>query len=243
MYKSKCGYFYKVIGNKKIRISTEEYKSMNGGGIESNGQLNKNNFSQKIQQVNTHSRRRKNEETGFELQDLNKKKNILLEPKIMIQRGLRNEPYIFFGYNQNTGKYKYVFCNDIRFFNTKNSKIIGDHNNGFYGALTTYKKKVRCYRLKDDGINIVELSHDGIKEITLPTLSRLYIFLLKKRINNQDYFMNRLFYYLYRVIYYKITKKNKNNSNSVRVLKKDINFNFLNGYFDEKQFIGQFIPN
>lgn len=43
-YKSKHGYFYKMVGDKKTRISMEEYKSMKGGLIESNGILEESDF-------------------------------------------------------------------------------------------------------------------------------------------------------------------------------------------------------
>jgi hypothetical protein len=39
-YKSKRGYFYKIVGDKKIRISIQEYKSkMKGGTVESDRNL------------------------------------------------------------------------------------------------------------------------------------------------------------------------------------------------------------
>jgi hypothetical protein len=43
-YKSKCGYFYKIVSNKKIRISIEEYKSIKGGTIKNDGELAVSDF-------------------------------------------------------------------------------------------------------------------------------------------------------------------------------------------------------
>jgi hypothetical protein len=44
--KSKRSYFYKVVGDKKTRISIEEYKrNMKGGTVESDGKLEKLDFS------------------------------------------------------------------------------------------------------------------------------------------------------------------------------------------------------
>lgn len=43
--KSKRGYFYKIIGDKKIRISIQEYKlKMKGGRVESDGKLESSDF-------------------------------------------------------------------------------------------------------------------------------------------------------------------------------------------------------
>jgi len=45
-YKSKRGYFYKIVGDKKIRISIQEYKSkMKGGTVESDGNLEMTDFN------------------------------------------------------------------------------------------------------------------------------------------------------------------------------------------------------
>ena len=67
-YKSKRGYFYKIIGDKKIRISIEEYKSMKGGKLEEDGILDYTNFSQKI--IKPHGVRNNNKNL-IELQQMN----------------------------------------------------------------------------------------------------------------------------------------------------------------------------
>ena len=231
-----CGYFYKIVENKKIRISMEEYKSMSGGGgIESNGKLDKNNFSQQIKihrRTNRTNQRNNNmiELTTF-INESRKDPKINIRnipiPKIMRQKGLRNEPYIFFGYNPSTETYKYVCCNDLRIFNHNNSIILTDNGQ------INYRKDIRCYKLEDTG-KIIELRHNNIKNISLRTLSHLFLFLFNKR-KTETYFMSRLYLYLYNIIYDKIIVNN--------TFKNTINFNFLNGYFDIEQFKKIFINN
>ena len=47
-YKSKRSYFYKVVGDKKTRISIEEYKrNMKGGTVESDGKLENSDFEKR----------------------------------------------------------------------------------------------------------------------------------------------------------------------------------------------------
>jgi hypothetical protein len=88
--KSKRGYFYKVVGDKKTRISMEEYKAgckkrAMKGGFDRFG---------KIQQ------------SDFEL-----KKNKNTEPhenQISIIQNTKGIPHVFFGYDKSIGKYRYV---------------------------------------------------------------------------------------------------------------------------------------
>jgi hypothetical protein len=210
----------------------EEYKSMKGGNLEKNGKLDKTNFSQKII-IPRHVRN--NNKNSIELQPITikniKNNNIdihsIPEPKIMRQKGLRNEPYIFFGFNPNTNKYRYVFYNDLRWFTKTEISL----NN------ITYKKKVICKKIANDN-TIVELSHLEITEIPLIFLSHLFIFLLKKRIENEN-FMERLFDYLLIVIYHKITINNSNFSN--RKINPNIDFKFLENYYNIEEFKKLFI--
>jgi hypothetical protein len=239
-YKSKRGYFYKVVGDKKTRISIEEYKSMKGGKLEANGELDKTNFSQIIE---IPSRRvRNNNENSIELQEMKRENvknnnidiNSIPEPKIMRQKGFRKEPYIFFGFNPNTKKYRYVFYNDLSWFSKK--EIIPSNN-------ITNEKKVICKKLKDND-EIVEIKHIDITNIPLKILSHLFIFLLKKRKENED-FMERLFNYLYNVIYHKITKSKNEQltyyNNTERIINPNIDFNFLEKYYNIDEFKKQFI--
>ena len=239
-YKSKRGYFYKVVGDKKTRISMEEYKSMKGGKLEANGELDKTNFSQKI--VIPSRRVRNNNENSIELQEMMKRENIKInnidikripEPKIMKQKGFRKEPYIFFGFNPNTKKYRYVFYNDLRRFSK--TEISSNY--------ITYEKEVICKELKDND-EIVEINHFNITKIPLKILSHLFIFLLKKRKENED-FMERLFDYLWNVIYHKITKSKNEQltyyNYTERIINPNIDFNFLEKYYNIDEFKKQFI--
>lgn len=239
-YKSKRGYFYKMVGDKKTRISIEEYKSMKGGKLKENGILDKENFSQIIEIPLR--RVKNNNESLIELQEM-KRENVknnnidiksIPEPKIMRQKGFRKEPYIFFGFNPNTNKYRYVFYNDLRWRWFSKIEIIPSNN-------ITNEKKVICKKLEDND-TIVELKHIDITKIPLKILSHLFIFLLKKRKENED-FMERLFYYLYNVIYHKITKIKNNQSTyyTERIINHNIDFKFLKNYYNIDKFKEQFI--
>jgi hypothetical protein len=227
-YKSKRGYFYKMVGDKKTRISIEEYKSMKGGKLKENGILDKENFFPK----NIPSRHvRKNNESLIELQPLNNVNNNIdfsniPEPKIMRQKGFRKEPYIFFGYNPSTGKYRYVFYNDLRWF----SNTVVSVNE------ITFEKQVICKKLYKN--NIIELTNNQImNDIPLKILSHLFIFLVNKRKKNEN-FMERLFDYLRYVIYIKITIED---GYSNRIINPNIDFNFLGTYYNQNNFKKHFI--
>jgi len=227
-HKSKFDYFYKVIEN-------EEYKSVKGGKIEEDGILDKNNFSQKIE---IHPRKNRTNNDMIELTRFNNVKynnNINISsipnPKIMIKSGFRKEPYIFFGYNHKTGKYRYVCYNDLRIFHTEIHPFDSAIN-------SNYKKKVICKELKEDG-TIVEVKF--LDSVPFTILVHLYIFLLEKREQNRK-FMERLYDYLWHIIYYKITKRQQKDVHlSPRVLNTDMNFDFLKGYYDKNNLIRQFI--
>jgi hypothetical protein len=233
-YKSKRGYFYKVVGDKKTRISIEEYKSMKGGRIESNGILEENDFLQKRTIPRHFPRNKINKNREIELLSIEevKENNSIPEPKIMRQAGLlSNEPYIFFGYNLITRKYRYVFYNDTRFKFLYPKFAINTYR--------PYRKSVICYELKDDR-SFRELDNNKIIRIPINDLAKLFLFLLKKREHEPD-FMNRLFTYLWFVIYQKITIPVLNN-NSIppeRKINEKINFDFL-GSNNKKIFISQF---
>ena len=150
----------------------------------------------------------------------------LTNPKIMRQKGLRNEPYIFFGLNPNTNKYRYVFYNDLRWF----SNTVISFNN------ITFEKKVICKKLNNDN-TIETIDHFNIMKIPLKILSHLFIFLVNKRKENEN-FMERLFNYLWYVIYNKITIKY---SYLNRKINPEIDFNFLRKYYNINKFKKQFI--
>ena len=100
-YKSKSGYFYKVIGDKKTRISMEEYKAgckkraMKGGFTEE-GKVESRDFD--IEERNGDTIRRL----------INNHKNKPLYFPNLILFNKNGIPHIFFDYNFSTGRYNFV---------------------------------------------------------------------------------------------------------------------------------------
>ena len=89
-YKSKRGYFYKVVGDKKTRISMEEYKAgckkrAMKGGFDIFGRI---------------------EQSDFELKENKNTKPD--ENQISIIRNIHDIPHVFFDYDKRIGKYRYV---------------------------------------------------------------------------------------------------------------------------------------
>jgi hypothetical protein len=106
--KSKRGYFYKVVGDKKTRISMDEYKAgfkklaMKGGFTE-DGNVEPNDFDI---YANFNSNPSKYEK---ELPD---------SSQISILYNRNGIPYVFFDQNHETNKYRYVM-----FYNESDGKI------------------------------------------------------------------------------------------------------------------------
>ena len=100
-YKSKSGYFYKVVGDKKTRISMEEYKAgckkraMKGGFTEE-GKVESRDFD--IEERNGDTIRRL----------INNHKNKPLYFPNLILFNKNGIPHIFFDYNFSTGRYNFV---------------------------------------------------------------------------------------------------------------------------------------
>ena len=126
-YKSKLGYFYKIIGDKKIRISIEEYKikckksAIKGGTVQNNGELEKSDF-----QFNSSKFRRLDKIRTSELTN-----DILKSIRLKVMRKpwyLGNEPVICFGGNSYSD-FSYACYNDsifskkINFFELKYSSV------------------------------------------------------------------------------------------------------------------------
>lgn len=111
-YKSKCGYFYKVVGDKKTRISMEEYKAgykkraMKGGFTE-DGKVESRDFDI-IEKLNNGSK------TVFELQNMTNMTNMTNKDlQISILFNKNGIPHIFFDYKNfldynPTEKYNFV---------------------------------------------------------------------------------------------------------------------------------------
>lgn len=103
-YKSKSGYFYKVVGDKKTRISMEEYKAgckkraMKGGFTEE-GNVELRDFDI-MAKLNNGTKKE------FELQNMTNKENKDLPCSILFNKN--GIPHIFFDYNFSTGRYNFV---------------------------------------------------------------------------------------------------------------------------------------
>jgi hypothetical protein len=113
--KSKRGYFYKVVGDKKTRISMEEYKAgckkraMKGGFTE-DGRVERNDFYS-VEKLNNANR---NDASYF--------------PILILFNGNRI-PHIFFDYNKDAGRYNYVIYYETHGINLLVIKKIDNHGN------------------------------------------------------------------------------------------------------------------
>jgi hypothetical protein len=120
-YKSKRGYFYKIVGDKKIRISIQEYKSkMKGGTVESDGNLENIDFFKGTKY------------RGLPVSYSQITQEMLDNIKLKVLRKpfyLAGEPVIFFGGN-NADKFTHACDNDsifskkINFFELKYRSVI-----------------------------------------------------------------------------------------------------------------------
>jgi hypothetical protein len=215
--KSKHGYFYKVVGDKKTRISMEEYKAgckkraMKGGTLRRNGKLedtdflgkNRNNIVPK-QNFNVEQ----NSNMGVELQNMNpnnvgkyKPTNSHKPIKLMIQKGT-GKTFLFFGYNPETETYHYVCYN-----NPDASKL--DNN------------LIKCKKLvihENGSSKIVELFHMEFLNIDIKELIVLCYHFLKIRQKNHG-FMNKLYEYLRLFVFEKVLETQFPNSNNHRMYK------------------------
>jgi hypothetical protein len=108
--KSKRGYFYKVVGDKKTRISMEEYKAgckkhaMKGGKLVSDGHLGTSNFDFDSGYRNI----------NFNSENVSLKRST--EDPISVMYSKNKIPYVFFGYNRKIGKFRYVMYYDGKTF-------------------------------------------------------------------------------------------------------------------------------
>ena len=171
-YKSKRGYFYKIVGDKKIRISIQEYKSkMKGGTVESDGNLEKSDFEKRrgtsyssnsaYHGLPSYTKITQSEitpEITPEMLD-NIDLKVLRKPFY-----LAGEPVIFFG-GVSADKFAYA-C----------------HNDSFFS------KKINFFELKSD-IVISPISIDKISTIDLIEL----FYGLKNIRKKYRSFMNRLY--------------------------------------------------
>ena len=107
-YKSKRGYFYKIVGNKKIRISIEEYKSMKGGTVKEDGELEVSDF-EKDSKYQTLTDIRHSSLGKIKTDELNEiRLKVINNPWF-----LGNEPVLIFGSNNTTSNYFLFACHNI----------------------------------------------------------------------------------------------------------------------------------
>lgn len=109
-YKSKRGYFYKMVGDKKTRISIEEYKSMKGGTVESDGKIEESDFEKGNKPFIGITTSQQSRISQNQLRNVSLK--VLRKPFFLL-----GEPVIFFGLNGN--KFEYACYNIIEGFSKK----------------------------------------------------------------------------------------------------------------------------
>jgi len=142
--KSKRGYFYKVVGDKKIRISMEEYKAgckkqaMKGGNLILDGQLETSNFDfdstySNFNEITEHTPRIRSKDNP-----------------ISVMYSKNKIPYVFFGYNRRIGRFRYVMYYDGKTFVFKE---LGD----FVG-------EIKSPNIKDIDLNILLNLRDKFKK-------------------------------------------------------------------------------
>lgn len=161
--------------------SSKKENPVKGGKLKEDGRLDTKNFNKNtinnppvpIQHFKT--KRKSNHNFEVELSEMNSSSlNNSVKPIKIIRQKRTNEPYIFFGYNDKTGKYRYVLHNKTGIF--------------------TSKYPIKCNKLEDNG-DIVELTHEQFLEIEIDQLIILFYHLLLIRKSNHK-FMDKLFNYL-----------------------------------------------
>ena len=149
-YKSKRGYFYKVVGDKKTRISMEEYKAgckkrVMKGGFTKEGNVESRDFDI-IAKLNNGNKKE------FELQNMSNmtKKDL----QISIRFNKNGIPHIFLDYNLSTGRY---------------NLSTGRYNFVIYYVQNNKKNKLVIKKINEDG---------NISEVELENIGRLKMLLL-----------------------------------------------------------------
>lgn len=147
-YKSKCGYFYKIVGDKKIRISIQEYKSkMKGGTVKNNGILERSDFN------------KENIYCGLPVIYNTKITQYMLDRIILkvIEKPffLGYEPVIFFGIDGKFFKYacyyefenfsKKIIFKDMNIYTTTISKIDIKYLIELFWGLVNIRKKDKTF--------------------------------------------------------------------------------------------------
>jgi hypothetical protein len=176
--------------------SSKKENLVKGGKLKEDGRLDKNNFNKNtinnhpvpIQRFKTKRKSNHNFEVKFSEMNPSHLNNSVKPIKIILQK-ITKEPYIFFGYNNYTRKYRYVLHNKLEIF--------------------TSKYRIKCNKLEDNG-DIVELTHEQFLEIEIDQLIILFYHLLLIRKSNHK-FMDKLFNYLNDYVIKRILQNHRSN--------------------------------
>lgn len=185
---------------KYSKSDSEYFRNKKGGGLETNGKLNKENFRRneknKLKEINIS----KNANT-LELPEMNSSGKYKINPiKIMVKKNSfgANEHYIFFGLNRVTGMYEYVIY------------LNPDFSSSGYPII--------CKKINYDG-TIVELTHKEFLDINIRELSILIYNLLLKHQQNKELLHENFFIYLLQFVLPKIIEKsNSVNNNNLKYI-------------------------
>ena len=185
---------------KYSKSNSEYFRNKKGGGLETNGKLNAENFNSNTKPVELDEMNSSNNTTKIKpIKIMVKKKSSF---KKLFGKFLSDEHYIFFGYNPKTGIYEYVcYVNqDFSQLNTKGSPII-------------------CKKREDNG-KIVELSHHDFLNIDARELSILFYHLLLIHEKNQKLINEDFFRYLFQFILPIILNTEIHNKNYMNIISK-----------------------
>ena len=192
------------------KSDSEYFRNKKGGDLETNGELNSENFCNK---KNSRGLSRRNTKPA-EFQEMNSFNNkIKIKPiKIMVKKKSKfksffgklfdDEQYIFFGLNQKTGIYEYVI-----------------YVNKDLSQLSISGTPIICKKRKDDG-TIVELTHHEFLNINVKELSILVYHLLLIRKKNNDFIDEKFFIYLYQFVIPIILHAEIHNKNNISIVHK-----------------------
>jgi len=217
---------------KYSKSDSEYFRNKKGGGLETNGKLSVENFNRnKINNINKINKfnstvnnsvfnnklieinNSRNQKT-FELPEMTSSGKYKIKPiKIMVKKKStvnsllgKDNHYIFFGYNPETGIYEYVCYVNQDFSDSK-------PNSGL---------PITCKQRKDDG-TIVDLTHEQFLNINIRELSILiYNLLLRRQLLDQTFFKYLLDFVLPKILEKYKSVNNKNLHDIVDKIKKFI---------------------
>jgi len=191
------------------KSDSEYFRNKKGGGLETNGELNSENFRRKNLNNNLREINHRKNKNTFELPEMNSSGKYKIKPiKIMVKKKSLlnffnpNEHYIFFGINPDTGIYEYVI-----------------YVNKDFSQLNTSGTPIICKKREEDG-TIVELTHHDFLNINVKELSILVYHLLLIRKKNNDFIDEKFFIYLYQFVIPIILHAEIHNKNYIDIVDK-----------------------